>query len=243
MKLLIIAIPFYLIPILSLAQQAKNDSLFYNFSIDFVKQNYTGAVKESLPIYNGGEYIKYIPRTKGHPYFYSDSFVKGNIFYQGVLYENVSMQYDLVYDKVLLRNYPGDFIMTLGSEKIKYFIIANHIFERQEVVSEIFNNQPGVFLERVYAGKSVTGYVKTTKVFLPPLRAEDSIPSYRAYTNYYVKKDDKLYPVSSIRKLIAVLNESKDMLKAFVSDNSISMGKIDNETMIQVLDYYEQLKK
>ena len=243
MKLLIIAIPFYLIPILSVAQPGTSDSLFYSASIDFIKQNYTSAVREALPVYNGSEYIKYIPRTKGHPFFYSDSFVKGNIFYQGVLYENVSLQYDLVYDKVLLRNYPGDFIMVLGSEKIKYFTIANHIFEKQDSLSELFNNQSGVFLEKVYGGRTVTGYMKTKKVFLPPLRAEDSIPSYAAYTDYYVKKDEKLYPVSSIRKLIGVLSEKRDMLKAFADDNNLAMRKIDDEMMIQVLDYYEQLKK
>lgn len=240
MKLLIVAIPFHFISLLSGAQAGQNDSIFYSNAITSIKQNYINAAKENLPFYNGSEYVRYIPRTKGHPFFSVDSFVAGSIFYDGVLYNNIRMQYDLVNDKVLIHNYAGDFIMELGSEKIKYFSIANHIFERQTSPQEIFDNKRDVFLDLIYAGKSVTGYVKREKVFLQPLRAEDSIPHYEEYTRFYVKKDEKFYPVSSIRGLAGIFTAKKEMLKEFARNNNISMGKIEEESMKMILAYYEQ---
>ena len=52
-------------------------------------------------LYNGGDYIVYMPKDEEHPYYRSDDWSYGSIVYWGELYENVPLLYDLSIDEAL----------------------------------------------------------------------------------------------------------------------------------------------
>src|SRR5213083_391114 len=71
-------------------------------------------------LYTGSEYIGFVKRPKGHPFFETDELKPAQILYEGVLY-SVDILYDLVDDAVILKNYDQAFSIKLVNEKVRSF--------------------------------------------------------------------------------------------------------------------------
>ncbi len=108
--------------------QPKPDtsSVAYNNAKEF----YFKTLGPELSLYNGIYYRGYnrYPNDEGQPYFGSDDLIDGSVFYDGTLYENVAMQYDLVEDKLIIDHKYGAVRLELITKKIKYFIFNRHHF-------------------------------------------------------------------------------------------------------------------
>src|SRR5580698_8925470 len=73
----------------SIAQLSNSDAVaFYN--------KYIG---EEAHLYTGREHAPYDFRIKGHPYFESNLLQTGSVYYDGMLYRQASMAYDIVRDE------------------------------------------------------------------------------------------------------------------------------------------------
>src|SRR6185436_2484055 len=68
---------------------------------------YRNSIAQGNRFYNGSEYMGYVMRPKGHPFFESDRMQFAEISHEGVLYTD-SIQYDLVDDAIIVKSYEGD---------------------------------------------------------------------------------------------------------------------------------------
>ena len=121
------------------------------------------TVNESAHLYNGTEYIMYDQHIKGDPYFTAADFRPGSVFYDGTLYENVPMLYELTTDNVIIRRYNQGVLMALISEKISYFKLLDHLFVHLVPDSTNKNIITNGFYDRIYNGNTVV-YVKRSKI-------------------------------------------------------------------------------
>lgn len=64
-----------------------------------------------------------------HQFFLSDQALAGKVTYNNILYKNVNLQYDLVRDEVLTKNF-NDKKIILVKEKVGEFSIDGHLFKR-----------------------------------------------------------------------------------------------------------------
>src|SRR5450631_1679752 len=91
-----------------------------------VKEFFQNEIKEDAHLYTGKEFIKYSVNIKGHPFFETDQMQNGTIFYDGTLYENVPLLYDIVGQEVVINRFDSGEGIRLLNEKIKYFTFDGH---------------------------------------------------------------------------------------------------------------------
>jgi hypothetical protein len=79
-------------------------------------------------LFNGREYIRNGIYAKGFPFFEWDSLQTGSLTYDGILYPEMAMEYNLVSDEVIIHNFAGDALISLVPEKITSFSIGGYHF-------------------------------------------------------------------------------------------------------------------
>src|ERR1700741_4412256 len=119
-----IIISFFFFPHL-IAQDLLPDSAIYRISFDQTLAYNNSLATKTSGLYTGSLYVRDYFKVKGHPFFQIDSFQKGEVFYNGVLYKNTNLLYDLSNDNVILEYVEG-IRLILVPEKISYFNLAGH---------------------------------------------------------------------------------------------------------------------
>jgi hypothetical protein len=108
------------------AQQFSPDTAVARLATTRTIQAWHDFIGAQAPLYNGIEHIMY-PRMTGHPYFDQEGMQYGSIVYEGILYRNIPMLYDLVRDQPIVFNREG-YMLGLSREKVKEFSLSGHRF-------------------------------------------------------------------------------------------------------------------
>ena len=86
-------------------QNISADSTFYQVSLRTVIDLHNQTLGSHSPLYNGREYVNYDKYITGNQFFLSDLLEEGSIMYDGVLYRNVSLLYDIVKEEVIVEHF------------------------------------------------------------------------------------------------------------------------------------------
>ena len=136
--LIIITSLSIVIPISLESQKDMSKADYYNWFDDIVTKTNSGVFK-------GTEYFERFNRiNERHQYFKTSSFSNGSVVYNGQLYFNIPLKYDVFDDKLLIKD-PNTLnapVIELDKNKISSFIINGHKFihvfhnEKSEVISK-----------------------------------------------------------------------------------------------------------
>jgi hypothetical protein len=181
--------------------------------IDTAISYYHKFTNQRSRLYNGKEFIQYHPDITGHAFFENNQLNQGFIIYDGLLFENVNMQYDLVKDEVVIQHFDVFFKLVLISEKVSEFNLLGHHYKR--LVKDPTNKLPGAtgFYDFLHEGK-ITLIVKRTK------RIEETVTDkinrkVTAKDFFYIISDGTWRPVNSQKSLLAVFgNRAKEVRQA-----------------------------
>jgi hypothetical protein len=72
-----------------------------NPSLAVLWQSYQDSLQTSALIYRGSRYKYYDIGIEGHPYFKEEGNTKGNVYYNGILYRDIDLYYDLNRQEVI----------------------------------------------------------------------------------------------------------------------------------------------
>jgi hypothetical protein len=215
----------------ALCQNSINESdTPFNKAIAYY-QNVVGA---NSFIYTGKEYIGYDISIEGDPYFKWDSLQKGDIYYDGNLYKDVPMLYDIVKQVVVIDRYQANPRISLLNEKIKYFTLNGHRFvnERAENGNAFFD---------ILSDGRVGVWVKRVKTIRKPMHAEN--PDFFKETDeIYIKKGDALYPVSNRNSVLLVFNDKRRQVKTFIRKKRLRFKKHIEPDLVQTVSFYSTLQ-
>src|SRR6266513_6107437 len=100
---------FYTLLIYILSQhvmaQAVDDSALHEGASNVIDIYYQ-SLGEQSSLYNGSEYIEYaFTLQEGHPFFGSAAWVNGKIYFDGMIFHEVPILYDIVKDQVVIRDF------------------------------------------------------------------------------------------------------------------------------------------
>jgi hypothetical protein len=194
MKLRIICICAFFSSEIS-AQQSNADSAERAALMRNTINVYKQTVAENSSLFNGTEYIGYVARPAGHPFFETQRMELANVYYDGVLFRDIPLLYDLVNDQLIIDNYAKTQRIILNSEKVSFFEVGNHFFIRPQTDSST-GNAPGGFYERLYNGK--TKVLVKRKKQINSISSSDGIrESYDQYNYYFIKADETYSRVTS----------------------------------------------
>jgi len=185
-------------------------------------------------LYSGKEYAGYGMNIKGNPFFFKDSLLFGNIFYDGHLFENVPLLYDLVKQAVIIQSYDDTASISLANEKIKYFTLNGHEFENMRT------ENGNVFYDVMY-NKKAGVWIKRVKVIRRALHAEDR-DFYVETDELYIKKNNSLFLITNKSSLLQAFDDRKNELKIFIRKNKFKFKKNIENDLIKTASYYSSLQ-
>lgn len=198
----------------ALAQNRQSDSTVFLQAILYHRQAYQTLMGQNTRLYNGTDYKEVIlnPQDKGHPYFASTEWQKGFIEYDGQLYENVDLMYDIVGDKILTRQYAMSKKIELIADRVRSFSINGHTFIYVSRSDSSTKLPPG-FYNKLAAGE-VSAYVKRKKRFYEYIDSRQIVKDYKDETTYYLLKNGTVFPIKTKKELYRVMGVKKSLVKS-----------------------------
>ncbi|MGA0557031.1 hypothetical protein ACO2Q8_10295 [Larkinella sp. VNQ87] len=232
----------FLSPICTLcAQSVTPDTTFREQAVRFAHTRYVSATSEQARLYNGAEYVGHRLTIKGHPYL--DSLWQvGSITYDGVVYDNIRLLYDLVDDVVVVPHSDSVYRVQLQGIKVNRFSTPNHTVVR--IVSDSIRNvglRTG-FYDQLYDGRSrvLARRVKTIRTELAQNAVKEE---YLSNTSYYVGKNGRFYPVKSKRSVLTLLADQKKALRRYLRENRIKFARNRETAIVNLTKQYDALSR
>ena len=209
-------------------QQQKNAlTLYYN------------ALDIQSGLYNGSEYIVYVSLLKdGHPYLDTAQLTTGSVFYDGLLYQNVPMLYDIVKDELIVQHFNKVFYVQLVQSKVENFNILGRKFIHLGKDSIQKGNIKNGFYELLYDGqiKLYARRTKTIQEFIPDMQVERRV---FAANRYFIYKDNVFNEVFNQASVLKILADKKAGLTQALRKQHIKFRKQKETAMKLMLHQYE----
>ena len=201
---------------------------------------YHNAQGEQSSLYNGREADTY-PFVFGttHPYLGSPSWTFGSVLYDGILYRDVPLLYDLVKDELLVQHWNKVTKVLLVPHKVAAFTLEGRRFIRVHPDSTGGSVREG-FYELLEEGKTsvLARKEKTVRSILNAGRMDVSVD---AKTTYYVKQAGAWYEVKNRRAFLSRLKDRKAELQRFIRSGNISFDRDFESALKTVTAYYNQI--
>ena len=196
-------------------------------------------------LYNGSEYAYklHYPFTinEGHPFYMTEQFDTGAVFYNKVLYENVPLLYDLIMGELVTRNPTNDYFIRLNNENIGWFILSGHTFIKlnpHDFGSVVLHEG---FYDLLYNGTTAL-YKKPSKNFKETSDIHVGIKKYVVESDtYFIKKDNQYYKVNNKKELLLIMNNNKKEVELFIGKNKLSLKKDKDNALRKIVAYYDDI--
>ena len=226
------------------AQLSTDDSTFYRKAINNSIAAYYNSTGDQSRLYNGTQYPGY-PFTfkEGIPFFYSDKPDMGSIVYDGLLYENVLLQYDELGGMVVMQDRAHHILFR--NELVSQFSIFNNTFIRivKDSASRVLYETG--YYNLLYHGKTIQVLGKEVKKVREQIQSSaEGIWRLIDTKNYfYIRKDNNYYEVEGKKGLLRVYADHKKELQQFIKSNKLSFRKNPEDMLVKASEYYDRLIK
>ncbi|MES2647208.1 MAG: hypothetical protein V4717_10055 [Bacteroidota bacterium] len=240
----VVYIPLFLFVLMmpgrSNCQLTNADTALYNHAIENATAYYHSTIKDQHPLLTGRMNLPYPHAFKdGIPYFLTDKFTNGEIFYDGLLYKNIPLLFDQVSNYVITLAQFGR--LELVNEKIVSFRIDGHQFKRLQ--EDSLNKISTGFYEQLYTGP--------TEVLLKEKKSlREEIQSGVELTylidgkrSYFIKKDNSYFIARSKKELLDICKTKQSELQQFIKKNKLNFKKDMANAIVRVAEYYDQLTR
>jgi hypothetical protein len=217
------------------------DSSFYQKTISNTRVQYRKNMGANAGIYQGMAYDHYWNKVIGSPFFLKEGLVTGKVLYDGMLYENVPIAYDLLKDLLVTRSFSKDADISLAGERVNYFSIDAHEFVRlvKDSAKTILPNSG--FYERLYMGE-VSVFEKREKKIKQSLKAEDNTTGFIEYDDYYIEKEGRFYHVETETDLQRIFKDQRAEIRKLLNRRDMNFKKDPAKVIVQSAAYYSNLK-
>lgn len=210
--------------------------------LNHVIANYNTAIDQQSYLYNGPEYEFYDPLIKGNAYVFDvKAFSPGTVSYNGAVYNNVSMLYDINKDVVVILLYNHFTKISLLSTWVPEFWMLNHHFVR---INTDPTGKAGLatgFYDQLYEGKKIEILVKRAKS-IQTITGNNSIETFFSETkNYYVKRGNSYLSFSGKGALLYIFKDKKKELRQYIKTNNIDFRENFEQAITNVATYYDHL--
>ncbi len=223
--------------LLCILSVAQTDSAFYSRSLQNALYSYKKSAGSNDLLYQGSEYSNYSHGINGHPFYNTDDFKKGSLFYNGAFHEEVDMLYDLVNDELVIKYLDTDNPMRLVSEKITHFALTGHHFVR----INSGNIAPG-FYELVFEQGNSALLVKWQEVLKTQANIEKQ-PFFLKSELFYVHVNNVYHLIKNKKDLVTAFADQKPEMRKFINKNDISFKHEKARFIQSTLIKYQSLKK
>jgi len=221
------------------AQSAADDSILYKKAVSNMIAAYHKAAGDQLGLYNGIQYGGYpFSFTEGHPFFYSNKADTGSVVYDGILYENLTMQYDEIAEGLFMQDSLRR--IQLLNPRIERFVLFGNNFIRI-----VRDTASAALVKTGFYNVLYGGGVSLLKKEIKLIRDDVSTGEIRHFVDaadyYYLKKNNTFYSIKSKGALLNLFKDKKKQIKQYISKNKLSYRKDRDNMLAKATAYYDQL--
>jgi hypothetical protein len=202
---------------------------------------YRSTMGQADRFYNGTEYMGYVMRPKGHPFFESNQMQLSEISVEGVIYSD-SILYDLIDDAIILKDYSGAYNVRMVKEKIRSFKYMGHSFVRLGASADSTDEMPPGFYEQLYNGKTAV-FVKHKKQLNTTALQGEVISEYVQYDTYFVRKENEYYRISNVKSLLDAFSEKRSEVRRFLREQHLDYKNDPRHTTRKAAEFFDQINK
>jgi hypothetical protein len=219
------------------AQQRKGDSTFYQTPVNNAITYFKQAMGIQSGLYNGQEYVFYNQQKKDNVFFHDQEFwAVSTINYDGALFTDVPVMYDLFKDAVVIQLYDKTANYSLINEKIENFTLLNHHFIYKKSDSLSTNGLVSGLYDQLYNGKSEVLIKRKKELQITTTQQK----LYLENNKLFVKKG-LYHEVSSRAGLLSILKDKKKEIRKYINDNNIEFRNNLELALVTVVAYYDTL--
>ncbi|MBS1599912.1 MAG: hypothetical protein JST75_16920 [Bacteroidetes bacterium] len=223
------------------AQAEMSDSTVYRQSIQNAVSIYYKAIGENSHLYNGAEYVPFNSQGNRNPFFESPDLHSASISYDGVVYHDVPLVYDIFSEEVIINKFNQNFKIKLVANKIDWFSVYDHMFIRLVHDSSVKTSPATGFYDRIYDG-SVTVFAKRKKKLDETMLMNNIVSRFVEDDHFFIKKDGVYYPVSKKKSVFAVFKDRKKDIQKLMRKNKVKFKPSFEFGLVKAAQYYDQVK-
>lgn len=226
---------------LYLKSQTAADTAFLSIQKKNAIDLYYQSLQTQSGLYNGSEYVPYVTLLKeGHPYFDTTKMLNGSVFYDGMLYNNVPMLYDIIKDELIIQHHNKVFYLQLIKSKIDSFNLMSHAFVHMGRDSSKKDNPREGFYDLLHDGKTklYARRIKTIQESIPDFTVEKRV---YAHTRYFIYKNNSYNEVYSQASVLDLLSDKKTLLKQALRKQHIKFKKQREYAIKTIVQQYDAL--
>lgn len=199
---------------------------------------YTHSNAAETRLYNGILYPGYDRQAQGHPFFLSDGFITGSIDYDGILYPELPLSYDLEKDILIIPNKQRNTTIQLLTEKLSGFVVNGHNFIYLTPDSGAVNPPAPGFYEVLYKG-STTAIVHHRKLLKAGVHTED--PSkYIQYDDWYLEQHGHYQAIHNNSSMISAFRKQNRPLKEYLKKNRLDFRRAPAAAIAGAAEFYSR---
>lgn len=231
----------FLIPSTAVFPQLASDTTFLDEAIQSATQRYHRAIGSQAKIYNGSRYPESNASVEEHPFFLSEDWFIGDAFYDGELFKNVPLMYDIVTSNLVTEHLSSGHPIQLITAKLKRFSLAGHNFEKIENESVGGSLPKTDFYDIVYGGETKV-IALHQKIVRERIESGDVVTYFPEKTRYFLFKNGIFFHVNSKASALKVFKDEKQSLKKKLKANKIIFS-LDREASLKgMAQSYDSLK-
>lgn len=223
--------------------QTQKDSINNKLLFTGVEDRFYEDIGPQSRLFNGINYEFYDPAIKSNAYFLdNNAWNAGSIVYDGFLYKNVPMLYDIYADQLIIQAYHSALRIQLIKNRVQSFdLLGHHVIYHEQDPTNATSPKTG-FYDELYGGK-VQLLAQRSKSIQHTSGVDISIESYFSPAiDYYLYKNGVYYPVSSKGSFLKVLKDKKSAIQQYLRSNNLKFKKqLKEETMTKAAAYYDQI--
>jgi hypothetical protein len=191
-------------------------------------------------LFNGKLYRDYtIPLTAGHPYFHTDQFETGTIWYDGMVFEDIPVLYNIVSEEVITPHYNKVQWISLRNDKVSAFSFGRHYIVKIIADSASPDITTG-FYQQLYGGKTAA-LKKRSKFLVEGISNNQLARTMRVVERRYLFHDGKWNRVSSLRSVLKLVDGHNAAIRQHLRSARIKYRKRPDEALSRIAAYYDQL--
>jgi hypothetical protein len=214
---------------------SQTDSLLYS---SFTEKK--PIKKAEAFIFNGKEHNNYSNAIIGIPYYLSNDWQKGTLDYEGVLYEDVFLKYDLIADELIIRHSNGFSGILLFTPRIKSFTLGSKRFVNL-TSSESGIIKPGIY--ELLSNGRLAFYVKRGKTVTENIVSNILEKRIVDNNSFYIVKEGQYYTIRKQNAIMELVKDKKEAVNTRLKTAGLRFKKNPEEVLITIVEYYNQLSR
>ena len=221
--------------------QAEADSAFVSTATENTVRLYNKALRAQSRLNNGRKYRASEHSLEQHPYYLSEDWVTGSVFYDGKYFTDVNLMYDLQQRVLVTEHYPSGNAIELVDEKLKSFTLQGHYFEKIHIDSAASSLPRTDFYDVLYSGE-IKVVAHRQKLQRKEIQSRIVEIFYDERYRYFIFTNGIFFPVKSKGSVLKLMSDKKQEMKRFFRQNKASFLQ-DRELMLKrMAEHYDTLK-